>query len=289
MALEQRQSGPTNEIEQLETQASPSPDLAIHCQNISLVVETVQPKTDQRGRSLARLIGDLYSFQNRRTPHKILSDLSFQVREGERLGIIGRNGAGKTTLIKVLASVYRSSSGKLTINGKVRGLLDAKLGMRPDGTGMENIYLRGMQMGLTPQEVRERSPQILEFAELGDAINAMYGSYSSGMKLRLAFSISLMFEPDILVMDEWVGAGDADFRKKIRAKMQELVEKSRALVLATHGQGLMKSVCSHGLVLDGGRAIFYGNVADALRFYREEQGGQGEEIADAIIDDADAD
>jgi len=130
--------------------------------------------------------------------------------------------------------------------------------------------MRGLQMGLTLKEIRQRVPQIVAFSELEDAIENPLNTYSTGMRIRLAFSVSTMVEPDILLLDEWIGAGDARFRDKVKARMNSLVEKSRGLVLATHQQNLMKSLCTQALVLDKGKLAFSGKVDDALRFYREE-------------------
>ncbi|MEP3437295.1 MAG: hypothetical protein ABJN75_11005, partial [Hoeflea sp.] len=143
------------------------------------------------------------------------------------------------------------------------------IALHPEATGLENIYLRGLQMGLRLKEIRALIPTVLDFSELKDDIEKPLATYSTGMRLRLAVAVSTMIEPDILLLDEWIGAGDAAFNAKVKERMMSLVEGSRGLVLATHNTGLMKSLCTHGMVLEKGRSIFIGPVDDALAFYRE--------------------
>lgn len=217
----------------------------------------------------SRLLTDLYFRRTKRAVATLLDDVSFQVRHGERLGIIGANGAGKSTLLRVLAGIYTPSSGELTVRGTAKGLFDVSLGMLQDATGLENIYMRGLQMGLSFRQIRDLVPGIVEFTELGDAIEKPFNTYSSGMRLRLAVSISTMVEPDILLLDEWLGAGDARFGAKVKDRMNALVEKSRGLIIATHNEELMKSLCTHGLVLRKGMCLFHGPLDDALACYSE--------------------
>ncbi|MCB1457573.1 MAG: ABC transporter ATP-binding protein [Nitratireductor sp.] len=218
-------------------------------------------------------VRDIYFGRTARKVATLLERITFKLHAGERLGLIGANGAGKSTLLRVLAGIYAPSSGALTVNGTATGLFDISLGMHPDATGLENIYLRGLQMGLGLKEARALVPEVLEFSELADNIRKPLRTYSSGMQLRLAFSISTMIKPDILLLDEWIGAGDAGFQVKSQARMMSLVEDSRGLVIATHNAGLMKSLCTHGLVLSGGRNVYYGKVDDALAFFMEEGKG----------------
>ena len=188
---------------------------------------------------------------------------------GQRLGLIGPNGSGKSTLLRVLAGIYKPNAGSLIINGEAKGLFDVSLGMHQEATGLENIYLRGLQMGLGLSEIRQLIPEILEFSELTDDIDKPLATYSTGMRLRLALSISTMIEPDILLLDEWIGAGDAHFAAKIRKRMMDIIEGSRGLVIATHNPGLMRSLCTHGLVLHNGQTQFFGSLEDALSVYSE--------------------
>lgn len=169
----------------------------------------------------------------------------------------------------MLAGIYTPSFGRLTINGTAIGLFDISLGMHPEATGLENIYMRGLQMGLGLREIRDLIPEVLEFSELSDEIDKPLATFSSGMRLRLAIAISTMIEPDILLLDEWIGAGDAMFNAKVKDRMMGLVEGSRGLVIATHNVGLMNSLCTHGIVLEHGQIAFAGAVDDAHAFYME--------------------
>ena len=216
-----------------------------------------------------RFIGDLYLGRTRRGLAHLLSNISLEVKPGERLGLIGPNGAGKSTLLRLLAGIYAPTTGILTSHGVVKGLFDVSLGMNPEATGLENIYMRGLQMGFEFSEIREMVPQILAFSELEQDIEKPLSTYSTGMRLRLAVAVSTMRAPDVLLLDEWIGTGDAHFRDKLRARMNQMVEDSRGLVIASHNVTLMKSLCTHGIVLSGGEIAYQGDLDDALNFYAE--------------------
>ena len=216
-----------------------------------------------------RLLHNYYFSRARRTKAILLNKISFKLQSGERLGLIGSNGAGKSTLLRVLAGIYRRSSGNLLVNGPAKGLFDISLGMHLDGTGLENIYMRGLRMGLKPKKVRSLIPEVMTFSELNEHINKPVATYSAGMRLRLAIAMSIMIEPDILLLDEWIGAGDAYFNAKVKKRMLSMVKNSHGLVLASHNTSLMKSICTHGLVLDKGSVIFYGKVKEALAYYNK--------------------
>tara|TARA_R110002020_G_scaffold40118_2_gene118687 strand:- start:29026 stop:29826 length:801 start_codon:yes stop_codon:yes gene_type:complete len=241
----------------------------IEARQVSLHVPVIRPTERNLMSNPVRIISDLYLSRNKRSIATLIDTISFTLVPGERLGLIGSNGAGKSTLLRVLAGIYQPSSGRLTVNGTAKGLFDISLGMHPEATGLENIYMRGLQMGLRLKEIRALIPSVLEFSELTDDIEKPLATFSTGMRLRLAVAVSTMMEPDILLLDEWIGAGDAAFNAKVKERMMSLVEGSRGLVLATHNTGLMKSLCTHGMVLEKGRSIFIGPVDDALAFYRE--------------------
>lgn len=200
----------------------------------------------------------------------ILNDLSFEVTNGNRLGLIGRNGAGKTTLLRLLAGSMSPTRGTIVTRGRVQALLNISLGLRSEATGLENIYLRGLSMGMTLSELKERVPEIVEFSELGNAIYDAIQTYSTGMRARLAFSIVTSRAPNILLMDEWISTGDKYFVAKAQERLATQVAECRGLVLASHSRSVLSELCTHGLVLEGGRGIFFGNIADALNFYDEQ-------------------
>lgn len=247
--------------------------LLVEARGLSLHVPVITSADRKLMANPSRLLSDFYLARAKRSNSTLLDRVSFTLHPGERLGVIGANGAGKSTLLRVLAGIYTPSSGHLKVNGTAKGLFDISLGMHPEATGLENIYMRGLQMGLPIRQIRTLIPGVLEFSELGDAIEKRLATYSTGMRLRLAIAISTMIEPDILLLDEWIGAGDADFNAKVRQRMLGLVENSRGLVLATHNPMLMKFLCTNGLVLDKGRVVFYGGISEALDFYAAEHGG----------------
>jgi ABC-type polysaccharide/polyol phosphate transport system ATPase subunit len=216
------------------------------------------------------MIRDLYLARSKRTVATLLDGITLKLMPGERLGLIGANGAGKSTLLRLLSGIYRPSSGQLTVNGVTKGLFDISLGMHPEATGLENIYLRGLQMGLSLKQIGALVPEVIAFSELEGELDKPLATYSSGMRLRLAIAISTMIEPDILLLDEWIGAGDAQFNAKVKDRMLGLVEDSRGLVLATHNATLMRSLCTHSIVLQKGRIVFSGRVDEGLDFYKKE-------------------
>ncbi|MGJ4884607.1 MULTISPECIES: ABC transporter ATP-binding protein [unclassified Bradyrhizobium] len=194
-----------------------------------------------------------------------LDDISFTLKQGDRLGLIGHNGAGKTTLIRVLAGIYEPTRGSLRTVGRNVPMFDIGLGMDEEASGYENIRTRGLILGLSPEEIEQRVPEIAEFAELGDYLELPIRTYSSGMLLRLVFSIAASIHGDIILMDEWIAVGDAQFRKKTHGRLQDITMRSGIVVLATHDHGLLRDTCNLGLYLDGGRVRAFGALDDVLK------------------------
>lgn len=194
-----------------------------------------------------------------------LDDVSFTLKQGDRLGLVGHNGAGKTTLIRVLAGIYEPTMGSLHVSGRKVPMFDIGLGMDEEASGYENIRIRGLILGLSPQEIEDRVPEIAEFAELGDYLELPIRTYSSGMMLRLIFSIAASIHGDIILMDEWIAVGDAHFRKKTHSRLQEITSGSGIVVLASHDHGLLRDTCNRGLYLDGGRVRAFGDLDDVIK------------------------
>lgn len=197
-----------------------------------------------------------------------LKNISLEIREGERVGLLGHNGAGKSTFLKTVAELYPVSSGKVEVVGKVRSLFDLSMGFEPDATGRENILYRGLLLGLSPHFMREKEAEIVEFAGLGEFIDYPIKTYSAGMQVRLAFAISTAVGGDILLLDEVIGAGDANFMAKAKQRIANLVERAQILVLASHDLGALKRLCSRGLVFHHGEIIYDGNVEKAIHEYK---------------------
>jgi len=186
---------------------------------------------------------------------RALDDVNVEVFEGDRLGLTGHNGSGKSTLLRVLAGVYEPAHGTLEVHGKIASLLDISIGMDPEASGLENIFLRGILLGLTREQIRNKTEEIIDFSGLGNFIDLPIRTYSSGMSMRLAFAIATTVEADILLMDEWLSVGDADFVKKAEYRLKSLVNKTPILVLASHSQEILKEVCTRVIRLDGGKII----------------------------------
>lgn len=184
-----------------------------------------------------------------------LDDLNFEFRHGDRVGLLGHNGSGKTTLLRVLSGVYSPVRGQLEIQGKIASLLDVSMGLDPDATGFENIYLRGIMDGIKPAVIRAKVDEIADFTELGEYLNMPVRTYSSGMMLRLAFAISTSVEADILIMDEWLSVGDAEFSAKAALRLEKLVGSAAILVIASHNPDLIAQTCTRKIHLEHGRVI----------------------------------
>lgn len=200
---------------------------------------------------------------------RLLDDISFDIREGDRLAILGRNGAGKSTLLRVLNQVYQPTCGTLEVQGSCQALLNLGLGFNNEATVRENVFLRGIAMGLKTKFLKSQLDGILEFSGLREKASHRLHTLSSGQRMRLGFAISTSIQHDIMLMDEWVGAGDAEFMGRAKERMQSRVGGSKIVVLASHSVGLLRDVCNKGMLLDKGRLLFQGGIVPALKAYHE--------------------
>jgi ABC-type polysaccharide/polyol phosphate transport system ATPase subunit len=196
-----------------------------------------------------------------------LDDLSFNIEEGDRVALIGGNGAGKTTLLKVLAGIYEPSRGRFFASGGVSALLDPSVGLNVDATGRENIILRGMYMGIHPRDMRAHEKDIATFSELGSYLDMPVRTYSAGMNVRLAFAISTCIAPEVLLMDEWLSAGDARFLHKAQARIANFVRSSSILVLASHSMDLLREWCNCGILMVQGKIAAAGDIGEVIAAY----------------------
>ncbi len=202
---------------------------------------------------------------------KALRHLSFTIHHGERVGLVGPNGAGKSTLLRVLAGIYEPTEGVVERDGNAIALFDPSLGMDMEATGYENIMLRGQLMGLSREELRQKTEDITAFTELGHYLEMPVRTYSSGMMLRLAFAVSTCFVPEILLMDEWIGAGDARFLDKAKKRLHDMIQQSGILVLASHSEDIIRRLCNRAMLIEGGRLIASGTPDEIFSIYN---GGQ---------------
>jgi len=196
-----------------------------------------------------------------------LRDINLDLTHGDRLAVIGVNGAGKSTLLKVLAGIYTPTGGRMMASGRVSALLTASVGLNMDATGRENIITRGMYMDIHPRDMRARVDEIADFTELGYHIDMPVRTYSSGMMVRLCFAVATSLRAEILLMDEWLGAGDAGFLAKARQRMEDFVSATSILVLASHSMPLLQEWCNRAILLDQGRIVAAGGVAEVVAAY----------------------
>jgi len=196
-----------------------------------------------------------------------LRDISFTLKSGDRLGLVGGNGAGKTTLLRALAGIYEPVRGRVRVEGRLNALLDPNLGMNPDLTGRENIMLRGLYSGLSRRRVQRLEEDVEDFANLGEFIDLPVRIYSSGMVVRLGFALATAIRPQILLMDEWFLAGDFVFMQKARARVETMVRGAEILVLSTHQHGTVTDWCTRAFWMDHGRIREDGRPARVLEQY----------------------
>mgnify|MGYP002644332234 FL=1 len=216
------------------------------------------PIYNAKNRSLKNTVmqaatGGKVSFGAEGTVIRSLEDVTFEIHEGERVGIVGHNGAGKSTLLRALSNVYAPTAGRAEVVGEIGSLVDIGLGIDGEATGRENIYIRGALLGLKRREIEKRFDEIVEFSELGEFINMPVRTYSSGMHLRLAFAVATIIRPEILLMDEWLSVGDAAFNEKAEQRLSDLVKSSRILVIASHSRELIERTCNRAMWFEHGR------------------------------------
>ncbi len=210
----------------------------------------------------------LFSNKVKYKENRAVKNLSFEVRQGESLALFGRNGAGKSTILKMITGVCFPTEGEVEVEGKVSALLELAAGFDVESTGRENIAFKCSLMGLTEEEIAEVEPDIIAFADVGDYIDQPLRSYSSGMKARLGFAISVNARPDILIVDEALSVGDKDFRKKCKDKVAEIMaDEDVTLLFVTHSLQTAKDFCKRGIVLEKGKMLFDGDIDEAIEFY----------------------
>jgi lipopolysaccharide transport system ATP-binding protein len=197
-----------------------------------------------------------------------LKDLSFEIKRGERVGIIGRNGAGKSTLLKVLSRITEPTTGRINLNGRVASLLEVGTGFHPELTGRENIYLNGAVLGMSKVEIKRKFDEIVDFAEVENFLDTPVKRYSSGMYVRLAFAVAAHLEPEILIVDEVLAVGDIQFQKKCLGKMENLSESNgRTLLFVSHNMDAIQRLCSRCLMMENGRLVIDNDTSDAIKKY----------------------
>ncbi len=205
-----------------------------------------------------------------------LQDVNFDIRQGERVGIIGRNGAGKSTLLKVQSRITEPTAGRVSLRGRVASLLEVGTGFHPELTGRENIFLNGAILGMSRLEIKAKFDEIVAFAEVERFLDTPVKRYSSGMYVRLAFAVAAHLEPEILIVDEVLAVGDAQFQKKCLGKMEAAGAEGRTILFVSHNMAMISNLCNRGMVMQAGRLAYEGPVSDAVLKYYEAAEGMGE-------------
>nr|WP_255808930.1 ABC transporter ATP-binding protein [Leucobacter aridicollis] len=235
-------------------------------QDPMIVFEDVSKRFRLRhARSLKRTVMDAVQRRTIAEEFTAVNGLSFEVRPGESVALMGKNGSGKSTTLKLLSGVLRPSDGWIRVRGRIAGLLEVGAGFHPELTGRENIYMNASILGMTKKETDERFDQIVEFSELAGFIDTEVKRYSSGMYARLGFSVAIHTELDVLLVDEVLSVGDAEFQAKCNAKLKELREQGKTMFIVSHSAAQLKKLCDRGIVLERGRKIHDGPLDEALK------------------------
>lgn len=199
-----------------------------------------------------------------------LQDINLEIKKGESFGIIGPNGSGKSTLLKLIAGVSKPTKGSITVNGRLAPLIELGAGFHPELTGRENVFLNGVILGLTRKQITAKFSEIVDFAELWEFIDQPIKHYSSGMYLRLAFAVAIHTDPEVLLIDEILAVGDAAFKAKCQAKMDEFHTQGKTIVIVTHSLGTVQTFCQRALYINKSRPSFLGPAAEAADYYLKE-------------------
>jgi len=243
----------------------PQKDTALFLQDVSVSYRLPEEKVGSLKEYMVRLAQGKIRYNS----FLALDKISLSVKQGEIFGILGRNGAGKSTMLKVLSRVLTPTKGRVWIRGQVYPLLQLGAGFHPELTGIENIYLNGTLLGHSRKEIKEKIPEIADFAEIGDFINAPLRTYSSGMMARLGFSVATAWIPDILILDEILSVGDAAFVQKCSKRMESFRESGATILLVSHSIDMVSSMCQRAALLDHGKLLAVGDAAEVSEQYRE--------------------
>ncbi len=229
-----------------------------------------------------RMVNALKFEKNNAEDFWALKDVSFEVQPGESIGIIGRNGAGKSTLLKILSKITPPTSGKIISRGRVASLLEVGTGFHPELTGRENIFFNGSLLGMKRKEIESKFDEIVDFSGVEKFLDTPLKHYSSGMQLRLAFAVAAFLEPEILIIDEVLAVGDAEFQKKCLGKMEDVSKSGRTILFVSHQLGMVGQLCKHAFILDGGKIACYGEVGEVINTYTQSYATSNTFVNDAV-------
>ena len=239
-------------------------EVAIEVKNIHKEFVLLQNKSTTLKQAVVNIVK-----KNHKTIYKVLDGVNFEINKGDFFGIIGRNGCGKSTLLKLIAGVYEPTAGNIYVHGGLTPFIELGVGFNPELSGRDNVYLNGAMLGFTRKQMTEMYDEIVAFAEIEPFIDQKLKNYSSGMQVRLAFSIAIKAENDILMFDEVLAVGDANFQEKCIKQFQRLKREGKTIVLVTHSMDTVEQFCNRVLLLNSGKVDFIGKPEDAVRRYNE--------------------
>lgn len=261
-------------------------EVAIKVENIGKKYEIFHKQKNENDSLIVAFAGGIKNIfksggsANDREDFWALRDISFEINRGDRVGIVGRNGAGKSTLLKVLSRIVKPTQGRIEFEGRMASLLEVGTGFHGDLTGRENIYLNGSILGMTRREIDRKFDEIVDFSEVEKFLDTPVKKYSSGMYVRLAFAVAANLDPDILIVDEVLAVGDAQFQRKCIGKMEDVSNKEgRTILFVSHSMGAVQNLCNRGLFLQNGKAINYGDISTIIKQYQD----VGNSIADSVF------
>ena len=237
-------------------------DYAIQVKNVSKIYKLYNRPSD-------RLV-DTFGLPGRKKfkEHRALNNVSFEVKKGETLGIIGTNGSGKSTILKIITGVLNPTEGEVVIDGRISALLELGAGFNMEYTGIENVYLNGMMMGFTNEEIDAKLQEILDFADIGEFVNQPVKTYSSGMFVRLAFAVAINIDPEILIVDEALSVGDVFFQSKCYHKFEEFKKMGKTILFVSHDLSSITKYCDRAILLNKGKKLFEGTPKEAVDLYK---------------------
>lgn len=237
---------------------------------VDLPVYTASARSLRKSLTKATVGGSLFARADNKVVVRALNNVDLKVEDGDRVALIGPNGAGKTTLLRVMAGIYTPTSGMVNVTGSISSALNTGLGLDPELSGRENIFMIGYMRGLSRATIEAGLDDIMASADLGSFLELPVNTYSSGMAGRLVFSVATAFQPDVLLMDEWLLAGDANFMQKAQDRTRAFVKQARVVVLASHSLGIVRSFCNRAAYLRAGQLIAYGPTEEMLAIYDED-------------------
>lgn len=235
--------------------------------NVSLTYELHYDRTNSLKETVINFLTKRQYVPQKKAQLNALNNVNINISLGERVGIIGLNGAGKSTLLKVISGILKPTAGDIVVKGNIQPLIEIGAGFDPEFTGRENIYLNSYMLGFTKDEVQQHEQEIIEFADLGAFIDTPIKYYSSGMTVRLAFSIATIIKPEILVFDEMLAAGDASFIDKAKKRIDDLINRAKVMVIVSHDLSLIQTTCTRCILMEKGQVAFDGRPEDAIRRY----------------------